>query len=159
VEETSRSLGSGGVRMQSKLARPKNILVDSIRKNLDCARTAVSGIQNNLKEMIICKLILTREHHQPSQSSPAWRVRPSFAMLRNMVGVISEPRKSGKNLVTIQYNVLRHKEFYLPQIPYFITTQHSIKASQVPSTSYHHLVKRRIVVKEENVLKIQTHFS
>jgi hypothetical protein len=36
-------------------------------------------------------------------------VRPSFAMLRNMLGVISEPRKSGKNLVTIQYNVLRHK--------------------------------------------------
>jgi hypothetical protein len=69
VEETSRSLGSGGVRMQSKLARPKKILVDSIRKKLDCARTAVSGIQNNLKEMSIGKLILTREHHEPSQCS------------------------------------------------------------------------------------------
>jgi hypothetical protein len=27
---------------QSKLARPKNIMIDSIRINLDCAKTAVS---------------------------------------------------------------------------------------------------------------------
>ena len=91
--------------------------------------------------------------------NPALLVRPGFAMMRNMVGVISDPRKAGKNLVTIQYNVLRHKGFYLPQMPYFITTQPLTKASQVPSTSYHHLVKKRIVVKEENVLKIQTHRS
>ena len=56
------------LRMQSKLARPKNIMIDSIRIKLDCARTAVSGSQNNLKKMNIGKLILTREHHEPSQS-------------------------------------------------------------------------------------------
>ena len=32
---------------QSKLARPKNIMIDSIRINLDCAKTAVSARQNN----------------------------------------------------------------------------------------------------------------
>ena len=32
---------------QSKLARPKNIVIDSIRITLDCAKTAVSATQNN----------------------------------------------------------------------------------------------------------------
>ena len=66
-KKPSEALEVKELRMQSKLARPKNIMIGSIRIKLDCARTAVSGSQNNFKKMNIGKLILTREHHEPSQ--------------------------------------------------------------------------------------------
>jgi hypothetical protein len=40
-------------------------------------------------------------------------------------------------------------------LSYFITTQSSIKVSQVPISRYHHLAKRRVRVNEESVLQIQ----
>jgi hypothetical protein len=65
-------------------------------------------------------------------------------MLRYTVGVISDTQKAGKNLRCIL-------------LSYFVKTEPTIKASKVVSTSYHHLAKRRVGVKEECVQDTEMH--
>jgi hypothetical protein len=93
------------LRTQSRLARPKNI-IDSIRTEPGQRYLQARTIERN-------------EHGKTNsyQRAPSTQSEPCSAMMRNTVRVISEPYNTDNSLVKIQYNLLQHKGFYLPQMP------------------------------------------